>query len=98
MAPRLHIDFETRSCADLKKVAGAGEFLDAVQPQLIVATSGDFPQRERISDDWAERVRTRGIKLFRQDETGAIQLEFDKANGWLARAYMTGETFRSTSR
>ena len=78
--------------------SGLNEFLDAVQPQLIVATSGDFPQRERISDDWAERVRTRGIKLFRQDETGAIQLEFDKANGWLARAYMTGETFRSTSR
>jgi len=77
--------------------SGSDVFLDAVQPQLIVATSRDFPQQERISDEWAERVRARGIKLFRQDETGAVELEFAERE-WQARAYLTGEIFRSANR
>ncbi len=56
--------------------SGSAAFLDAVQPQLIVATSVDFPARERIPDAWARMVRERGIELLRQDETGAVTLEF----------------------
>lgn len=77
--------------------SGLDTFLDAVRPRLIIATSRDFPQQERIRDEWAERVRAKGIKLFRQDETGAVQLEFNP-NDWEARAYVTGETFRSDNR
>jgi competence protein ComEC len=77
--------------------SGSDNFLDAVQPRLIVATSRDFPQQERISDEWAQRVRARGIKLFRQDETGAVELEFGESE-WQAQAYLTGEIFRSSSR
>ena len=77
--------------------SGSAAFLDAVRPQLIIATSQDFPERERISEDWADQVRARGIKLFRQDETGAVQLEF-RGREWTARAYLTGEIFRSVSR
>jgi beta-lactamase superfamily II metal-dependent hydrolase len=62
-----------------------------------VATSRDFPSQERISDEWAERVRSRGIKLFRQDETGAVELELEERD-WHARSYLTGETFRSAKR
>ena len=72
-------------------------FLDAVRPQLIIATSRDFPEAERIPDDWAARVRARGIKLFRQDETGAVELQFGLRE-WKARAYVTREVFRSTNR
>ena len=72
-------------------------FLDAVNPKLIVATSRDFPISEHLSDEWAERVRGCGITLFRQDETGAVELRF-RANDWQARAYTTGEIFRSSSR
>jgi ComEC/Rec2-related protein len=78
--------------------SGLDAFLDAVHPRLVIATSRDFPPRERISDEWAERVRARGIKLFRQDETGAVQLEFSDPAGWRAQAYATGETFRSANR
>jgi beta-lactamase superfamily II metal-dependent hydrolase len=77
--------------------SGSDAFLDSVQPRLIVATSRDFPQQERISDQWAERVRARGIKLFRQDETGAVEVEIGKEQ-WQARAYLTGEIFRSDKR
>jgi ComEC/Rec2-related protein len=77
--------------------SGSDFFLDAARPRLIVATSRDFPEYERIRDDWADRVRARGIKLFRQDETGAVELLFRREE-WQARAYVTGEIFRSSSR
>jgi competence protein ComEC len=77
--------------------SGSEQFLDAVQPRLIVATSRDFPESERISEQWAERVRARAIKLFPQNETGAVELRF-REHDWEARAYITGETFRSASR
>ncbi|MEP7070902.1 MAG: ComEC/Rec2 family competence protein [Verrucomicrobiota bacterium] len=77
--------------------SGTGPFLDAVKPRLIIATSSAMPMRETIGREWAEEVVTRGIKLFRQDETGAV--EIDCAGGqWRARAYLTGETFRSDKR
>ena len=77
--------------------SGSDAFLNSVRPRLIIATSRDFPEHERIPDEWDERVRARGIKLFRQDETGAVQLEFGR-RGWEARSYVTDEIFRSTNR
>ncbi len=77
--------------------SGSKEFLDAVQPQLIVATSCDFPTRERIPDTWARTVRERGITLFRQDETGAVKLEFFRDH-WRASGFLDHAAFRSKSR
>ena len=77
--------------------SGSEAFLGKVRPQLIVATSRDFPAHQRVDDDWAARVRQQGIKLFRQDETGAVEMRFAR-DGWQARAYMTGEILRSSSR
>jgi ComEC/Rec2-related protein len=76
--------------------SGSEAFLDATHPRLIIATSRDFPGYERVSDSWAENLRGRGIKLFRQDETGAVTLRFGP-DGWEAQSYFTGETFRSAS-
>jgi competence protein ComEC len=76
--------------------SGSEAFLEATRPRLIIATSRDFPDYERISDAWAENLRERGIKLFRQDETGAVTLRF-RQDGWEAQSYFTGETFRSAS-
>ena len=78
-------------------ISGSAPFLDAVRPRLIIATSTQFPEHERVSDEWADQVRARGIKLFRQDESGAVELKF-RGNEWSARAYLTGEVFRSVSR
>ena len=77
--------------------SGSAEFLDAVHPQLIVATSVDFPARERIPDDWAKMVRERGIRLFRQDETGAVRSSSFAITGG-RRRFLNHETFRSSSR
>jgi competence protein ComEC len=78
-------------------VSGSDEFLDRVQPQAIIATSRDFPESERIKPEWADKVRARGIELFRQDETGAVQIRIFR-DRWEATTYIPSETFRSTSR
>jgi competence protein ComEC len=78
-------------------ISGSVPFLDAVRPRLIIATSREFPDRERITEQWTEQLRARGIKLFRQDETGAVKLKFSR-DEWTARAYVTGEVFRSVNR
>jgi competence protein ComEC len=77
--------------------SGSSQFLDAVQPKVIIATSCDFPEHERIRDDWAQMVRDENIMLFRQDETGAVNLKFFQ-HGWTATGFINHETFRSDSR
>jgi beta-lactamase superfamily II metal-dependent hydrolase len=76
--------------------SGSEAFLSAVRPRLIIASSRDFPNHERISDAWAEELQKRGIKLFRQDETGAVTLRL-RNDSWEAQSYVTGEIFRSAS-
>lgn len=76
--------------------SGSEAFLNAARPRLIIASSRDFPDHERISDTWVETLQERGIKLFRQDQTGAVTLRF-RHDGWEAQSYFTGEIFRSTN-
>ena len=78
-------------------ISGSEAFLDSVQPDAIVATSSDLAENERIKDEWVERVGARGIKLFRQDETGAVRIRIFR-DRWEAKTYVTSETFRRTSR
>ena len=77
--------------------SGSAAFLERVQPQLIVASSPDFPETERVKDDWAEMVRSRGIRLFRQNESGAVALKFFR-DRWEAEPYLGTVTFRRSHR
>jgi competence protein ComEC len=76
--------------------SGSDAFLDATRPRLIISTSRDFPEYERISDAWVENIRKRGVKLFRQDHAGAVTLSF-RQDSWEAQSYFTGEIFRSSN-
>lgn len=78
-------------------ISGTPEFFDAVRPQLVVATSRDFPESERLKDDWIAMLQSRGIKLLRQDLTGAVRLLVFR-DGWQARPYLTSEVLRSSTR
>ena len=75
-------------------ISGSPEFLARVQPRLIIASSAEFPENERMKDDWAQEVARRGIKLFRQDQTGAVVLRFHR-DRWKAIPHLAGETFAS---
>ena len=77
--------------------SGTAPFLDAVQPQAIIATAREPAENQRIKEDWAEMVKQRGIKLLRQDKTGAVSVRFFDDH-WEARPFLEGETFRSASR
>lgn len=78
--------------------SGTAEFLDAVRPQVVVATSNDFPDSERVTEAWAADIRARGIRLFRQDETGAVRMLFWRGGRFEVRPYLGAEIFRSTIR
>ena len=73
------------------------DFLDRVQPAAIIASSSDFSQSEDVRDDWVEMIESRGIKLFRQDQTGAVRLRFFRTH-WEAKPYLGSGSFRSPSR
>jgi competence protein ComEC len=77
--------------------SGTPQFIGAVQPKLIVATSRERPLAENIDESWQSDLTRRGIKLFRQNETGAVEIQF-RGGEWTARAFLTGETFRSSNR
>lgn len=66
------------------------DFLEAANPGLVIATAADFPETERIPAAWEAQLAKRGIKLIRQDETGAVVITFssDKtiATGFLNKA------------
>lgn len=77
--------------------SATSQFLDAVQPEVIIATSRDYPVAEQITEEWSSEIARRGIKLFRQDRTGAVEIQFG-AEHWSAQAYLDGESFRSNRR
>jgi beta-lactamase superfamily II metal-dependent hydrolase len=77
--------------------SGTAQFLAAVKPKVIIATSRPSPIAEQITEEWTKEIAQRGVKLFRQDQTGAVEIQFGDEE-WRTRAYLTGETFRSSSR
>ena len=55
--------------------SGLSEFLDAVSPAAIVSTNETFPPGETIPEGWRRMVDNRGIALFDQKKTGAVEIE-----------------------
>ena len=52
------------------------EFLDAVQPQLIITSSDTFPAEQKLSERTLEDCASRGIRILDQELTGATVLRF----------------------
>lgn len=75
----------------------SADFLDAVKPEMIVATSREFPENERIKNEWLKLLQMRGIRLLRQDETGAVTIDLFRDH-WTAHGYLLPSSFRSTTR
>lgn len=53
---------------------GSPEFIEAIDPQVIISSAADFPPHERLSDDWIRGVETRGIKLISLEEAGSVRI------------------------
>jgi competence protein ComEC len=53
-------------------------FLDAVDPQAIVASHSDFPTSERLKPEKVEYWQSRGIQVIHQGEAGGVTLRVDR--------------------
>jgi len=53
----------------------SSEFLDAVHPLLLVTTAACFPESELPDPNWVSMIEKRGIRVLRQDVTGAVKME-----------------------
>ena len=66
--------------------------LDAIRPSAVICSSSGITAAGRIDDAWAGEVAAHGIRLFRQDETGAVTVKLD--SGKLAvKAFMDSQAF-----
>lgn len=54
-------------------------FLDAVNPQAIIASHSDFPIVEQLKPETVKYWRSRGIKVIPQGESGGVTLRVDEA-------------------
>ncbi|NNE92956.1 MAG: hypothetical protein HKN23_15030, partial [Verrucomicrobiales bacterium] len=55
-------------------VSGLPGFVDAVKPEIIVATNAGYPAFERIPAEWISGINRRGIELFDLSQTGAVSI------------------------
>lgn len=53
---------------------GSLEFVQAVEPQVIIAGEAFYPEEEQLPEWWAEAVAQLEIDLWRQRDTGAVAL------------------------
>ncbi len=54
-------------------------FLDAVRPQVIIASHSDFPISEKLKPENVAYWRSRGIQVMHQGETGGVSVYIDAA-------------------
>lgn len=50
-------------------------FVDAVRPAVIVSTASHFPENEPLDENWISLIERRGIRIFRQDLSGAVEIK-----------------------
>ena len=92
----LHADIIVKNL-HTSDISGTPDFIDAVKPQAIICSGADFPPQARIDETWAQDVAARGIRLFRQDKTGAVRIELNR-DGFLIQPFLEGQTFLSSRR
>ncbi|MEI6351933.1 MAG: ComEC/Rec2 family competence protein [Verrucomicrobiota bacterium] len=71
-----------------KDLSATPEFLQAVQPSLVIASGASFPAEERIDANWASALAACGIRLLRQDECGAVRITIGQDAKWQARPFI----------
>ena len=67
-------------------------FVDAVRPSLIVSTAARFPASERPDENWISLVESRGIRVLRQDVTGAVSIDL-RPTAFQATGFFDGSRF-----
>ncbi len=77
--------------------SASADFLRVVDPLAIVATNVSFPTGEAIDESWRRDIDRRGIALFDQSQTGAVEIRLGERELRID-ATVNAHTFRSRSR
>jgi ComEC/Rec2-related protein len=77
--------------------SGSYEFLRIVDPLAVVSTNAAFPANEQIPEGWRREMQLRGIALFDQSETGAVDIHFGSRE-FRIDATVNGQSLRRRSR
>jgi beta-lactamase superfamily II metal-dependent hydrolase len=93
--PELHADLLVKGQHG-KDLSGTPDFLARVHPRVVICAPPRLGASTNL-DEWAEDVRERGIELFRQDQTGAVQVTI-RPGTLRADGFVNGQTFRSRAR
>ncbi len=65
-------------------------FLDAVQPQLIIASHADFPTSESLDSRTVVHWKSRGIQVIHQGESGGVTVQVDNSGNLHLRGFVDG--------
>ena len=71
-----------------KDISGTPEFLAVVRPSIVVVACTDFPPSEQVSEAWVAQVRARGVRVLRQDRTGAVRVMVDPDGALRAEGFL----------
>jgi len=77
--------------------SGTPDFLAAVHPKVIVASVAEFPPTSHLDEAWASDVKKRGIALFREDQTGSVEIDL-RRDHFEVTPFLGGQTFLSNNR
>ncbi len=72
--------------------SGDAEFLAAANPAVVIASAADSPESEILPPEFAALLKERGIRLFRQDHTGAVTIRIFSTH-WEVSAFLGGRQY-----
>ena len=52
-------------------------FVNAVNPQIVIASHSVFPPEEQVPSKWKEDIAQRDVRVFDQLETGAVRIDLE---------------------
>ncbi len=78
-------------------LSGLEEFLQLAQPRAIVASNRPFPAHQGIKPAWRQMLQDRGIVLFDQLQTGAVEILVGTGSVQL-KAYVNGQALTLSRR
>jgi competence protein ComEC len=72
--------------------SGDAGFLAAAAPRVVIASAADFPESEKFPPELEARLAGRGIRLFRQDRTGAVTIRIFSTH-WEVCSFLSGRQY-----
>ena len=78
-------------------LSGTRDFIEAVQPRVLVYASSGFAANPGVSEAWMRDLMADGVQLFPQNSTGAVRIQID-ADRYSVSGLLGDQIFRSNNR